>query len=306
MKTMSLQAIALRYFLEVVRCGSVNEASTRLHVAASAVSRQIAKLESELQTPLFERRSTGMVPTAAGETLAAYARKSQLDVGQLVAELQEFHDLERGTVRLACTQGFAIDFLPDAIAEFRLNYEGLVFTLDVLAPNEVIRKVREGDCDLGMIFSLAPEVGVRVESTAPGQLFAMIPAKHPLAAQPHVALADLQPYPLALPGKETTARSLFDICAGVQDLSFNVVLESNYIAALYRFSTHQGGICLASTTNTRRDLAGSNLIAVPITDETLQTRRIELLSMANRTLPAAVAKFRDHLKALLVSSFEGA
>ena len=49
-----LQDTTLRYFLAVAQSGSLTEASARLHVAASALSRQIAGLEAQLGTPLFE------------------------------------------------------------------------------------------------------------------------------------------------------------------------------------------------------------------------------------------------------------
>src|SRR2546427_356661 len=60
-----LQDTALRYFLEVVRSGSVSEAATRLNVSPSAVSRQVAGLEEMLGVPLFERRPRGMAPSPA-------------------------------------------------------------------------------------------------------------------------------------------------------------------------------------------------------------------------------------------------
>ncbi|WP_347615130.1 LysR family transcriptional regulator, partial [Comamonas thiooxydans] len=74
-----LQDTALRYFHEVAQCGSLSEASARLHVAASAISRQIAALEERLGTPLFERHPRGMVLNAAGEILADHARRAGLD-----------------------------------------------------------------------------------------------------------------------------------------------------------------------------------------------------------------------------------
>ena len=61
---MRLQDTALRYFLEVVRTGSVSEAATWLSVSPSAVSRQVATLEDLLGVPLFERRLRGMVSPA--------------------------------------------------------------------------------------------------------------------------------------------------------------------------------------------------------------------------------------------------
>ena len=72
-----LQDTALRYFLEVAQVGSLTEASVRLHVATSAISRQISGLEQTLGTPLFERQPRGMVLTAAGEILAVHARRSR-------------------------------------------------------------------------------------------------------------------------------------------------------------------------------------------------------------------------------------
>eukprot|EP01041_Mallomonas_annulata_P029616 gene29616-51640_t len=64
-----LQDTALRYFLEVVRSGSVSEAATRLNVSPSAVSRQVAALEDLLGVPLFDRRPRGMAPSAAFTSL---------------------------------------------------------------------------------------------------------------------------------------------------------------------------------------------------------------------------------------------
>ena len=61
-----MQMSGLRYFLAVARTGSIASASTQLNVAASAISRQIANLEAELDCVLFERRPRGMVPSPAG------------------------------------------------------------------------------------------------------------------------------------------------------------------------------------------------------------------------------------------------
>ncbi|HKU01175.1 MAG TPA: LysR family transcriptional regulator, partial [Paraburkholderia sp.] len=45
-----LHGIALRYFVEVARTGSLAAASENLHVAVSAISRQISKLEQDVGT----------------------------------------------------------------------------------------------------------------------------------------------------------------------------------------------------------------------------------------------------------------
>ncbi|WP_046240845.1 LysR family transcriptional regulator, partial [Delftia tsuruhatensis] len=83
-----LQDTALRYFHEVAQCGSLTEASARLHVAASAISRQIAALEGLLGTPLFERHPRGMVLNAAGEILADHVRRAGLDAERALGEIE--------------------------------------------------------------------------------------------------------------------------------------------------------------------------------------------------------------------------
>lgn len=289
MQPYGIQSTALRYFLEVVRCGSISEASQRLNVAASAVSRQIAKLERELETPLLERRARGVVPSAAGERLAVHARKAQLASEQVAAEL-------RG---LATTEGFSLDFLPELIAAFRQGYAGIHFSLEVCAPAVVTRQVQEGDADLGLTFSLRPEPDIRVEATLSGAIKAIVVPDHPLASRTGLALVDLQPYPLALPTPDTTIRQLFDICCGVQGLSFEPVLVSNNMQALYRFAALGAGVSLFSELSLRSRLREGQLVALPLLDEGLAARRIELQSMAGRELPPAVNAFRHALIAAL-------
>ena len=70
-----MHAAVLRYFDQVARLGSIRRAAEALHVASSAVNRQIIKLEAEIGTPLFERLRSGVRLTAAGELSCAILAK---------------------------------------------------------------------------------------------------------------------------------------------------------------------------------------------------------------------------------------
>ena len=118
---------ALRYFMEVARCGSIREASLHLNVASSAISRQITALEVQLGSPLFERRSRGMALSTAGELFAVYARKIQLESDRIVGEIDALEGLQRGCVSIATTEGFAMDFLPYIIGRFQKKFQGIQF-----------------------------------------------------------------------------------------------------------------------------------------------------------------------------------
>ena len=83
-----LLSTATRYFMEVVRTGSITDAAQAVHVAPSAVSRQVAKLEESLGCPLFERQSRGMALTEAGERLAAWVHRAQQDTERVADEVR--------------------------------------------------------------------------------------------------------------------------------------------------------------------------------------------------------------------------
>ena len=78
---------ALRYFLAVVRIGSVRAAAEALNVAASAVSRHIIEMEAEIGQPLLERLPRGVVPTEAGRVVAEHAMRQADERVVLVGRL---------------------------------------------------------------------------------------------------------------------------------------------------------------------------------------------------------------------------
>lgn len=294
-----MQDAGLRYFLEVARSGSITAASQRLNVAASAISRQIARLEAAVGELLFERRPRGMALSPAGELLAGHARRSRLDLERVLSEIRGLSQLHSGTVTVASTEGFAIDVLPEAIADFRRLYSGIRFRLLTMSPAAVSRRVSDGEADVGMTFSLAPIKGVRIERSWPAPILALMRADHPLAARASLSLAEIAGHPLAIPEPDTTIRQLLDISVAAEAIAIEPVLSSNYMGALRSFSRSGGSISLTSRLSVALRFRGEDMVLVPISDPGMHVRRMELQSMAERTLPPAARAFLDHLAGMI-------
>ena len=294
-----LQDTAIRYFLEVVRSGSVSEAALRLNVSASAVSRQIASLEEVLQTPLFERRPRGMVASAAGELLAHHARRHALEADQVVSDIKALHGLRRGHVRVMASAGFSFEFLPHAMASFRNKHPGMRFQLTAASPAAVTHAVRNGDADIGLTYSRAAVRDIDVQHRQSSPVIAIMPPDHPLARFSSVTLAQMHPYPIALLDEGNTARQLFDIACGQRGLEFEPVLESSQFDALVRFVLHGGGLTLGGEVTVREYVRRGQLHTEAIRERGMNARSIELQTLTGRQLPQGVKAFVEHLRALL-------
>ncbi len=297
-KAQELQEVSLRYFLEVVRGGSVTAAAEQLGVAPSAISRQIARLEKSLDTLLFERRARGMVVNAAGELLAAHARRQQLDADRVIAEMQALRGLRQGRIHLVSTAGFASDFLPSVIAIFRKRYAGIEFQLSVCKPSEVPKRIREGDGDIGVTLGLSPDPGVRVQFRHPASVLAITAPDHPLAQRRQLSVAEIVAHPLALAEEsaDTTLRQLFDICCSRQNLQYKTVLTSNDLNALIGFAAEGGGISLCGELAVRGRIEAGSLRAIPLRDREMNERFMEVQTLAGRMLPTVCQTFLRYLQ----------
>src|SRR5215208_2493646 len=90
----------LRYVEAVARHRHFTRAAEELHVAQSALSHQIRRLEAELGTELFERTSRRVIPTAAGEAVALRARRVIVETEAIRGELDQLRGLVRGRISI--------------------------------------------------------------------------------------------------------------------------------------------------------------------------------------------------------------
>lgn len=290
----------MRYFLEVVRTGSIKEAAARLNVAPSAVSRQIARLESDLDTLLFERRSRGMVPNSAGELLAAHARRVEQDIERVTSEIQSLRGLRTGQVRIASVEGFAHDFIPLLIAQFQRRYEGIVFRLDVCPQGDVARRVREGEVDIGLTLSSVPEADIRVELRHPSPILAVLGERHPLAGRQQLSLREVCAYPLVLPLKNSSLRQLLDISCSRQGLRYRQVLVSNHADALVSYAAgSELGVAFYGELSIRTRRGDNAVRAIPLRDREMNERYLEVQTLAGRNQQEAVQAFVQYLVAAI-------
>jgi LysR family transcriptional activator of glutamate synthase operon len=285
-------SLGLRYFLEVARCGSIAGAAAAQHVAASAVSRQIAKLEDGLGIALFERQARGMELSEAGRQLAAYANAAALEAERVTTEIRQRSHVGDVTIRLACTEGFAHHFLPLCMAEFKHMRPEARFHLHVERPEEVSRHILEGMAQIALRYTTAQDDRLKTELLTRAPVYAVMCRKHPLAGRRSVSMRDLVNFPLSLGDQGTTVRQLFDAACANAGLHIEPAYVSNHSAAFLPMLPGSQIVALSGYLTLMGQLGcEGGLAAVPFSNPEMRQRSFQVLTLQGRTLPLLAREF---------------
>nr|WP_314363938.1 LysR family transcriptional regulator [uncultured Achromobacter sp.] len=284
-------SLGLRYFLEVARSGSIAGAAASQHVAASAVSRQIAKLEDALGVALFERQARGMELSEAGRQLAAYANAAALEAERVTSEIRQRGHVGDVTIRLACTEGFAHHFLPMCMAQFKRERPEARFHLYVERPEEVSRHILEGLAQMALRYTTAQDDRLKTELLTRAPVYAVMCRQHPLAGRRSIGMRDLVHYPLSLGDHGTTVRQLFDAACANAGLHIEPAYVSNHSAAFLPMLPGSQIVALSGYLTLMGQLGEGGLVAVPFTNPEMRQRSIQVLTLQGRTLPQLAREF---------------
>lgn len=286
---------ALHYFLSVAQEGTLTTAAQKLHVSASAISRQINRLEASMGTPLFRRHARGVELTEAGRLLLAYVRRAEAEGEAVRQELLVSLQRKTRTLRVVCAEGFARIWVPTAIARFSSQHDDVRFQLDVVSSSEGTRRVADGEADVAVVFSLGPQSRVTVEHSTPTPVaYAVVSLDHPLAAKPSASLRDLCRYKLALTAPGTSQRELIDLAMQMEGLTPDVALQTDHINPVIEFA--RAGLGVSLLTGLALDSRDRvDLVAVPLDHPVLRQRQGQIQTMTGRAQPAILTAFVDAL-----------
>jgi DNA-binding transcriptional LysR family regulator len=281
----------LRYFTAVARCGSIREAAEELHIAQSALSRQIHKLEDELGAPLFQRHSRGVELTSAGEILLGHAQTSLRQVERVRSEVEALKGLRRGTVHVYAIESLVPHLLPQVVARFNRRYPGIRFEITIDGSDRVIAAVREGRTDIGLAFQPPTDPDLATVFKVREPLVATMSAQHPLADRAKVSITECAAYPIAVPPRNTGSGVLIELACKAVGVYLKPMLETNSIPLRVAFLRDNNGITFLSRLSAWDSLRSGELVAIPIRERMLNTGTINAVTHVSRQLPLAAEEF---------------
>ncbi|MFT4229483.1 MAG: LysR family transcriptional regulator [Microbacterium sp.] len=197
---MSVELKHLRMLDSIHRHGTISGAARELGCSQPAVSQQVALVERMLGTPVLLRTRSGASLTEAGLLLVRTGRAVLPRVGQALTDIEAIVGLRAGRIRLSCFPSAAAVLLPDAFARLRSQHGGLSFTMFEREPPEALAMLRNGECDVAVVFEYVSDVLPGAQELLPEEraftiaeenVFVALPESHPLTESKLVALRDL-------------------------------------------------------------------------------------------------------------------
>ena len=296
-----IEATSLRYFREVAQHGSLRQAAARLFVAQSALSRHIVALEDELGAALFERHARGMTLTPAGQMFLAFADDIHARLDDVRARIQEFEQLHRGHVEIACVEGMLSGLMPAFVETYSASHENITLTVSAMGSTAVAESVAEHRADLGIVFGQSPRSDL-LELARMGQpLCAIVGPGHPMARQPSCRLGDLQQYRVVLPNRSFGIRQLIDRVSAQGRFELRNMVETNALAFAWRLALQNTSVTFLPEDTVHAEVAEGRLVAIPLEDPLLRNTRVTLVASASRKRSAATESVVAVLKSQMTA-----
>nr|WP_186354819.1 LysR family transcriptional regulator [Pseudomonas sp. WS 5532] len=260
----------MRYFVEIADSGSFSAAAERLFVAQSALSRQIKALETQLQTPLFERTARQPRLTAAGEAFYPRARN-------LLSELLKASEMatlvgkgQLGTLRLSHSSTVPMSGpLLHGISTWLQRCPGVSMDIVKLSSEAQLEEIADGRLEVGLLRLpvLRQREGVRVVPLYSEQLLLAVPPNHSLARSNNpIELEQLKDEAfISIPHPKR---------GGLSYLSAELCMRAGFFPKAARVMSRkttqlqliQAGFGIALLPKSMQDIAPANLHFLPLAD----------------------------------------
>lgn len=187
----------LRTLRELHRRQTMAAVADALLISASAVSQQIALLETELEVKLIERRGRGVTFTPAGLLLIGHAERIFGLIETARTDLAELKQVIAGEIRIAAFPSIAATVVTAAMRLARQRHPQLTVILSAMEPSEGLAALRAWQTDIAIVDDLTATSGLADErmdriSLHEDELFVILPASHALATAETVTLQDLR------------------------------------------------------------------------------------------------------------------
>lgn len=277
----------LRYFVCVAEEKSLTKAALRLRIAQPALSRQIARLETDLDTAVFLRQPRGVELTESGAILLerCYSLFSQL--AHTYREVKTHATEPRGIVVVGMPPTPGEFILPPLMTRIKRDYPLITLRTVEGFSRELEKGLRSGDVSLAVMHD-PPEDADMVARDLLREELNLIGPPGTLTKDSYT-LAEAAELPLIMPPRPNFLRVLVDRAADEAGLALNIAHRVDGVWHLKALVRAGHGFTILTYGAVLTEIQQGSLMARPIVAPAIAWQLCVVTRRGNSRKPAYAA-----------------
>ena len=214
----------LEIFLAVCETMSITEAAKQLYLSQPAVSKTIRELEADIGILFFDRINGRLYLNEEGKEFKLRAKQLLRDFDAL--ENFNKHSGEEVPLKIGTSLTIAINSLPQAVEEFKINYPKTPLKIYSENVQQIQRRLLNGEIDIAFTEGFESNLGFHMEFISEYPLFLVCSSHSGFANKEKINREDLLKLPFLLREKGSTLRDCFDGLVHELKVDIAPILES--------------------------------------------------------------------------------
>ncbi|PID46488.1 MAG: LysR family transcriptional regulator [Proteobacteria bacterium] len=235
----------LEIFYHVARLGSFSQAAEHLHIAQSAVSVAIRKLEDELGLLLIDRRERQIQLTVEGKRLSKHATTILRQFQEAQQDMAAMGNLSSGLVSFSTTAMMGSYYFPPLIRQFRQQYPDIDFHITTEGTERVLERINNGDIDMGVVNSQRLTEDQEALKLCDAPVVVCVAQDHPLAKQTAISGATYCQQRLILYQQNYYLRQLSMQLHAAHNQMPDIAVETDLLGMIIQLVREGEGVTLA-------------------------------------------------------------
>lgn len=284
----------LEYFKIICREKSITKAARQLYITPQGLSKTLKNLESELQTTLLNRNTSGVTLTETGQYLCDHLDTLLTDYYALRHGIREITQRQNHEIDLLSAYGILRLVTPDCITAFREKYPHISVHYREYPDKQVERLFAAQEGNVAFTIGPAdfsPWIATPLEQF---EVCLLVNRSHPLSRKTSVTIQDLKDEPVYLESSEFQIHHMFREKCRLAGFTPHIVFETSGFSLCHKMVRANKGVSL-SLGFMFDDMSGDDtMVLIPFSDGSYPWETY----MLTREKPAPdsdLKLFRDHI-----------
>lgn len=278
----------LKVFCDVAELGSFSKTAEKHVLSQSAVSQQLAQLETQHKCQLLDRKKRPIELTKEGQLLYQAAKDILERYEEFKSELSSIKSPLSNRINVAAIFSIGMHSLPNYVKRFMMKYPQVNMHIVYLSAEEIYAGILGGDIDVGLVAVPKRDKRLDVFEFEDEQLVFACSPKHSLADREEIDIHQLQFERFVSFERTVPTRVWIDGILQKYNVAVRSIMEFDNIETVKRAVEINSGVSILPEMALLHEVSTGSLRAIPFSNETfvrptgIIVRKGKILTQASR------------------------